>query len=215
VSDYLFFDASVFYLQYNNRIGTVTQQRSDGSFYNYRTNVGNSTSKGVEALADFSFVRAFTTGAKNYDVTAFISYSYINAKYGDFKVITRDGNVLKETNLKNKRVENAPENIVRTGVTLSYKDFSLTTQVSHTGEAFADANNTVEPSANGQNGLIPAYTVADVTAVYKWKKNCNIRIGINNLTNEKYFTRRAGGYPGPGLLPAEARSVFVSFGISL
>ena len=34
--------------------------------------------------------------------------------------------------------------------------------------------------------------------------------GINNLFNVTYFTRRAGGYPGPGALPADARSFFIT-----
>ncbi len=42
----------------------------------------------------------------------------------------------------------------------------------------------------------------------------NLRIGgINNLTDERYFTRRAGGYPGPGILPADGRTFYVSAGI--
>ena len=50
IKNYLFFDAGIYYLQYNNRIGTIVQQRTDGSFYNYRTNVGNSSSKGFEGI---------------------------------------------------------------------------------------------------------------------------------------------------------------------
>ncbi|MGL6269326.1 MAG: TonB-dependent receptor domain-containing protein, partial [Chitinophagaceae bacterium] len=46
VSSFLYFDVSGYFLQYNNRIGTISQQRADGSFYNLTTNVGNSSSKG-------------------------------------------------------------------------------------------------------------------------------------------------------------------------
>jgi Fe(3+) dicitrate transport protein len=212
VKAYLFFDVSAFYLRYNNRIGTITQQRTDGTFYNYRTNVGNSISKGIEALAEISFVKAFAKELKPYDISAFISYSHTDARYGNLKVIVKDDNGLKENNLKNKKVENAPENIVRSGITFSYNGFALTTQVSHVSSAFSDANNTETPTANGQIGLIPAYTVADITATWRWAKNYNIKAGVNNLANKKYFTRRAGGYPGPGVLPADGRSVFISFG---
>ncbi len=212
VKAYLLFDVSVFYLQYNNRIGTITQQRTDGTFYNYRTNVGNSTSKGIEALTELSFVKAFAKELKPYDISAFISYSYTDAKYGSLKVIVKESNELKENNLKNKKVENAPNNIIRSGITFSYKGLILTTQLSHVSSAFADANNTLTPTVNGQIGLIPAYTVADITVTWRWAKNYNIKMGINNLTNKNYFTRRAGGYPGPGVLPSDGRSVFVSFG---
>jgi len=32
------------------------------------------------------------------------------------------------------------------------------------------------------------------------------------LLNKDYATRRAGGYPGPGILPGEGRSFYVSIG---
>lgn len=210
---YLFFDVSAFYLQYNNRIGTIVQQRTDGSFYNYRTNVGNSTSKGFEGLIELSPVKVFTSNSTWGDINLFVSYGYTDARYGNFKVISKNSsNQLVESNLKNKKVENAPENIVRSGFTYSLKGFSFTAQLSFVDDAFADANNTVAPTANAQNGLIPSYTITDLTATYRLNKKMNIRAGINNLTDEKYFTRRAGGYPGPGALPADGRNFFISVG---
>jgi Fe(3+) dicitrate transport protein len=211
IKNYLFFDAGVYYLQYNNRIGVIVQQRPDGSFYNYRTNVGNSSSKGFEGLVEFSPVKAFSKKNTKSDVSLFASYSYNDAQYGNFKVITKNSsNQLVETNLRNKKVENAPENIFRTGITASYNNLSLTGQLSYVDDSYADANNTLAPTANAQNGLIPAYTVVDLTAVYKFSAKLNVKAGINNLTNEKYFTRRAGGYPGPGALPADGRTFFIS-----
>jgi Fe(3+) dicitrate transport protein len=70
----------------------------------------------------------------------------------------------------------------------------------------------VKPTANGQNGLIPSYTITDITATYKFSKHLNIKTGINNLLDERYFTRRAGGYPGPGVLPGDGRTFFISVG---
>lgn len=211
IKNYLFFDAGIYYLQYNNRIGVIVQQRTDGSFYNYRTNVGNSSSKGFEGLLEFSPAKAFSNKAGRVDVSVFISYSYTNARYGNLKVITKNSNnQLVETNLKNKKVENAPEHIIRSGMTVSYDKLSLTGQLSYTGESYADANNTLTATANAQNGLIPSYPVIDLTAVYKYSAKLNIKTGINNLGNHKYFTRRAGGYPGPGALPADGRTFFVS-----
>ncbi len=212
IKEYLFFDVSGFFLQYNNRIGVITQQSSDGSFYNYRTNVGNSSSKGFEGIVEFNPVKALESQSKWGNISLFASYGYIDARYGNFKVVSKVDNSLVETNLKDKQVENAPVNILRTGLTYNYKGFSVTGQISRVSEAFSDANNTVTPSANGQNGLIPAYTVSDLTFTYRFTKMLNIKAGINNLTDEKYFTRRAGGYPGPGLLPADGRTFFISFG---
>jgi Fe(3+) dicitrate transport protein len=212
ISDLLQFDVSGFYLRYNNRIGVIAQQRQDGSFYNFRTNVGNSTSMGFEGYAEFNAVRALAQQPTVAELLVFASYGYTDAQYGDFKVIAKSGNNLVESNLKDKRVENAPEHILRAGITAGMKGVLLTGQVSYVSEVFSDANNTVAPSANGQNGLVPAYTVADLTATYKFARHLNVKAGVNNLLDERYFTRRAGGYPGPGLLPADGRIFFVSLG---
>ena len=200
IKDFLQFDVSGFYLQYNNRIGTITVAGTPS--YRLITNVGNSSSKGFEGYAEFNAARIFNK-KKNADLIIFGSYGFTNATYsGDHK----------DAATKGKRVENSPKNIFRGGLTAGYKSFLITGQLSRIGETFSDANNTKTPTANGQNGLIAAYTIIDLTATYKFSKNLNIKAGINNLTNEVYFTRRAGGYPGPGALPADGRTFFISVG---
>ncbi len=153
-------------------------------------------------MVNFDALKAF---AKNSPavLTLFASYSYTDARYGsDFKLADTKGN----------KVENAPTNILRSGIGTGYNNFLLTTQVSYVGSSFSNANNTEAPSANGQNGLIPSYTITDLTASYKFNKQVNLKAGINNLFDETYFTRRAGGYPGPGALPGDGRTFFVSVG---
>jgi outer membrane receptor for Fe3+-dicitrate len=56
-------------------------------------------------------------------------------------------------------------------------------------------------------GSIPAYYVMDVTTsyTYKWFK---LSCSVNNLSNNKYFTRRAESYPGPGIIPSDGIGVF-------
>ncbi len=210
--DVFIFDASIYFLQYNNRIGTIVQQRQDGSFYNFRTNVGNSNSKGIEALVEYSFFRK-QLYPKKWELRMFSSIALNDSRYGDFKVIAKNSsNQLVETNLRNRRVENAPDQIIRSGLTVGYRNITLTTQHSYTSEAYSDANNTVQASANGNIGLIPSYAVWDLTMACNYKQY-NFKAGINNLTNEFYFTRRAGGYPGPGAMPADGRTFFMTAGI--
>lgn len=200
VKKYLQFDVSVFYLQYNNRIGTVTVAGTPS--YRLITNVGNSTSKGFEGYAEFNPWRAFVKNTKG-DIILFGSYGYTDAKYSTEH---------KDAATKGKRVENAPMNIFRGGITTGYKSFMFTAQLSYVDDAYSDANNTETPSANGNNGLIPSYTVIDLTVVYKINKSLTLKAGINNLADTNYFTRRAGGYPGPGALPADGGTMFLSLG---
>ncbi|MFN4006456.1 MAG: TonB-dependent receptor family protein [Chitinophagaceae bacterium] len=215
VKDYLFFDIGIFYLQYNNRIGTLAMQDANGNFYNFRTNVGNSVSKGTEFLIEFNPVRAFVKNTTWGSVGVFVSGTYTDARYNNFSTSSRQGNSIVKTDFNNKRVENAPQWIVRSGINYYYKGLTITTQWSYVSSAFSDATNTLTPTANGQNGLIPSYHVADMSATYKFLEKFNIKAGINNATDARYFTRRAGGYPGPGLLPADARNVYISVGAIL
>ena len=211
VKDYLLFDVSVYSLIYNNRIGTIKQQRQDGSFYNFKTNVGDSRAIGLEAFAELNISKALHANRVG-DISLFASYAKNDATYKDFRVVTIVNNGLSEMNFKDKKVEYAPENILRTGLTYALNGFSLTYQFSFTDQVFADANNTKQPSTNSQNGLIPSYSIMDLTLGYKHTSGVMIKGGVNNLTNEYYFTRRAGGYPGPGVLPADGRTIFVSLG---
>lgn len=199
IGSYLQFDLSTYYLQYNNRIGTITPA---GANYRLVTNVGASTSKGVETYAEFNILRAFVKNPKA-DLSVFATYSYNDARYSGSH---------KDANTKGKKVENAPANIFRGGVSAAYSGIQLTVQVSYVDNTYSDANNTVAVSANAQNGLIPSYTLTDVTASWKFAKNFQCKAGINNLFNEHYFTRRAGGYPGPGALPGDGRTMFLSVG---
>lgn len=203
VKNFLQFDISGYYLQYNNRVGTVTVSGTPS--YRLITNVGSSTSKGLETYVEFNPWRAFTKNTKA-DIIVFGSYSYTDARYSSDH---------KDAATKGKKVENAPQNIFRGGITAGYKTFLLTTQLSYVGETYSDANNTLTPTANGNNGLIPSYTVTDITATYKFSKGVNIKAGVNNLTDARYFTRRTGGYPGPGALPADGRTFFISLGAKL
>ena len=199
VNNFLQFDISGFYLQYNNRVGTITPT---GTNYRLITNVGNSTSKGFEGYAEIDLVKAFTKSIKT-ELSIFGSYGYTNATYsGDHK----------DAQTKGKKVENAPTNIVRSGITAGYKTIALTAQINYVDKTYSDANNTIKPTANGQTGLIPSYSVTDLTLTYKHSKKLNLKAGLNNLFDKRYFTRRAGGYPGPGALPGDGRTFFVSVG---
>ena len=197
VKNFLNFDIGAFYLAYNNRIGIELLTDANGNPYTYRTNVANSVHKGFETYVEVNLVKMFTDNSKIGTVSFFNSFAYINAKYvnGQFA-----GNW----------VEFAPNTINRFGITYSIKHFSTTFLISNTSKSFADANNTIY-SADATVGIIPAYQVMDWSASVKIK-NYNIKLGVNNLADKRYFTLRTDEYPGPGIIPSIARSFYVGFG---
>lgn len=81
-------------------------------------------------------------------------------------------------------------------------------QYNMVGKAFNDALNTLEPNAGATNGLIPAYEIWDLNVSVPVNKQITLRGGVNNLLDESYFTRRAGGYPGPGIMPGNGRTFY-------
>ncbi|MCU0446728.1 MAG: TonB-dependent receptor [Microscillaceae bacterium] len=209
--EYLFFDVSGFYLNYQNRIGQIATSPTTL----LRTNLGTTHHRGLEAYLELNPMKFIAEKPRWGNVNLFASLSFIEARYADFVRRTYVNNQLVESNLKDKKVENAPQHIHRLGLNYTLKGFSLTWQMSIVGATYSDADNTETASANGQNGKIPAYRVMDLSGSYRFLDNYNIRFGVNNLADARYFTRRAGGYPGPGLLPSDGRNFYVSFGIRL
>ena len=213
VGNFLNFDVDYFYLNYNNRIGTITQTNAANQRFQFRTNLGRSVSQGLEGYIEFDPITAFFKKSKVGFLSVFASIAYIDATYRNFKTTSVVNGQIVEGNLSGKRVENAPNKINRFGATYNKKGFSLTWQLSDIGKAYADASNTEVANVAATTGVIPGYTVQDLSASFKFLKHYNIKAGINNLTDERYFTRRAGGYPGPGILPADGRTFYVSAGI--
>jgi Fe(3+) dicitrate transport protein len=200
---YVSFDVSAYYMYYGNRVGNYPVNGK-----NYKTNIGASESKGIESYVEFT-PTALLKNFKGGQVNVFATMSFIDAKY----VSWSDPDVTK--NQTNKRVENAPKYIHRFGLTYRYKAFATTMQYSTVGSAFADALNTEKANVFATIGKIPAYQVADWSMNVTIKKKFNVNAGVNNVFNSIYFTRRGGGYPGPGLLPAEGRLWYVGVGVKI
>lgn len=202
VKDLVYFDAGVFYLAYNNRIGTALKvDENTYQVYRFRTNIGASRNLGVESMAEMDWMRLVNRSSKR-RFSTFVNYSLIHAIYTS-----------TQTAYNGKRVEYVPAHIFRTGFTFGTGNFGLTCQYSYTGEQFSDASNAVI-SPSGIYGLVPSYGVIDVSASYEWKRVA-LFAGAGNLANRSYFTRRAEGYPGPGIIPADPRNVYLTVQVKL
>lgn len=199
------YDVGVFFMKYNDRIGSI--QKTDTQtfqIYRFRTNISDSRSLGFEGFAECNLYKLITKRDNGKGITLFLNYSFIQATYLNSKeAAVKDGN----------RVEYSPSHIVRTGITGSLKNFRTTLQASYTSQQFTDATNT-EYTSSAVDGLIPAYTIVDYSLQYQFKRY-SISGTINNLLNSHYFTRRADGYPGPGIIPADGRGYFITLQIKI
>jgi Fe(3+) dicitrate transport protein len=207
VKDYLNFDVGVFYLQYENRIGTISQNNNP-----FKTNIGTSVSQGVESYIEWDPIKMLVKNSTFGSLSLFASLSFIDAKYTKWNNPAIENDPTKS--IKNKSVENAPSTIHRFGATYTLNRFSATVQLSQVGSVFTDAANTELPNTSGTIGKLSGYQVMDASVSYHFLARYNIKAGVNNIEDEKYATRRAGGYPGPGIMPGNGRTIFVSIGAS-
>ncbi len=200
---WLNWDVSGFWLQYNNRIGQLQQVDSLYNIYRLTTNIGKSRSAGAEVYIEADFFKAAKIDGKCGSLALFVSGGYTNAIYtkSEYK------------NVVGKTLEFAPQYTIRSGIHYRYKQFMTTIQGQLVGSQFTDATNATY-SANAVNGAIPQYYTLDWNARYTYRF-VQLAAGINNLTNNIYYTRRAVSYPGPGIIPSEPMTFFVTLGFKI
>lgn len=204
LSKCLSFDVGGFYLYYDQRIGSLQQNG-----YIFKTNIGTSVSQGLEALIEFDpfcLIKDKSIGSWR----LFASYAYVDAKYTQWNNPTLLADPSK--NIQGKRVEYAPEHTLRSGFSYQLKNISFSFNYSQISEVFTDAANTEKPNSSGTVGKIAGYQVMDASLSWILMGKYSLKGGVNNLSNEVYATRRSGGYPGPGLLPGNGRTFYVSIG---
>ncbi|MDX1959406.1 MAG: TonB-dependent receptor, partial [Leptospiraceae bacterium] len=180
VSNFLNFDLGVFELKYNNRVGVIPFNRrtdiyvpfqtiTDGSTVtgpNYRTNAGDSLSRGVEAYLEYDPIAHFFEKSRWGNISGFVSYAQVKAKYvrttipieisnpelasitgnSSGRILLPDNGSFKDLGIVGNRVENAPDRVTRLGVTYTLKGiFSVTIQNSQIASIYTDATNTEHP----------------------------------------------------------------------
>jgi Fe(3+) dicitrate transport protein len=204
---FLRWDINIFLLEYNNRFGTLAQTDNNGNFYTYRTNVGNSFTKGLEIFLQGDWILG-----KSRSLSVFTSTAFVHARYAN--AIVKSGNA--NMNIDGNRVESSPDMISRNGATFRFYKASLSVLYSYTAKTFADALNTAEPpKATGAVGLVPAYGILDVNAAVRISKNFELKMTVNNAADKQYFTKRPLFYPGPGVWASDGRNGNLTLAVRL
>lgn len=195
------YDISTFSMLYSKRIGEIWKENS---LIKIRTNIGKAFIAGIESYLELNVLK---TGKKEYQDmdwslftnTAVIYSRYIGSPY---------------SNVKGKEVEFIPTLNMKFGSQWRYKTFKTSLQYSYLSSQYTDAQNSKVADPTATVGILPAYAVIDLSLSYeyRWLK---LEGSVNNLTNKMYATRRASGYPGPGLLTADGRGFYFTFGVKL
>lgn len=199
------YDISAFYLAYRDRIGAVQAVDSTlFSVYRFRTNVADSRTYGLESLLELDLTPwLFAQDRHQQSLSLFSNLALIRARYLRAHSSAIEG----------KQVEMVPTLNLKLGVQYAFRGIKASLQHTYVSEHFTDATNALRTSS-AVVGIIPAYSVMDLSLSYGWKA-FTLEGSINNLLDARYFTRRATGYPGPGIIPSDARSFFLTLQVQL
>lgn len=213
----LSYDASIFGLKYNDRIGEVlkaeTRENSQGDLeetgrvIRFRGNIGDAFIYGLETFADWNLQASFFPGAEDYIARVFVNNAFTSSQYIHSE----------QTNVEGNKVEFIPAVNLKTGLNLGYRNFLGSLQYTYLSNQFSDATNApqnINDSQRGIEGAIPAYGILDLSLSYSYRRY-KIESGINNLLDNSYFTRRATGYPGPGIIPAQPLTWYATLQVKL
>lgn len=209
VSNKFTYDVSAFGVAYNGKLGQILTETEDFRTVRLRTNVGDAFMYGLEAFANMSLQKTFFNEQnENYIWTAFVNMAVTKSKYTKSKIAGIEGN----------EVEFIPLVNLKTGMSFGYKKFMSALQLTYLSEQYTDATNAeIDETDNlrGIEGQIPSYYIVDLSFSYPFNKYLKLETGINNLTDNKYFTRRATGYPGPGIIPSSPRTFYATLQLQL
>ena len=190
--------ATLFRVQYNNRIGQQALEDASGSTYFLKTNIGDSRTNGLELYVEGVALRTASTYISLYTATALMDGRYDNGQIAQ-------GNT--NVDLSVKHIESVPLWTSRNGLQASWKRLNAALQYSVVPETYSDPLNTETPSPNGARGLVPAYSLWDAHIGVQISPGVRFRLSVNNIANLQYFTKRPTIYPAPGVWPSDGRSI--------
>lgn len=215
--DYLAYDVSGFGLLYDNRLGEVLKNETrtnaageeieTGRIIRFRGNIGTAFIYGVESFGNWSLKETFLPHADKLKLNLFMNLALTRSEYLSSE----------ENNVEGNEVEFIPTVNLKTGLNFGYENLLGSLQYTYLAEQFTDATNAPQDPNDNQRGIegaIPAYDILDFSLSYTYRK-WRLEAGINNVLNNSYFTRRATGYPGPGIIPAESRTFYTTLQFKL
>lgn len=198
-------DFSSFLIYYDDRIGIIIDDRAN----RVRKNIGTARIMGMEALIQWNIIRSMKLETTDYMLDAFINVALSDSKYLSSE----------ENNVAGKELEFVPRYNLKSGLNFGYKDLVVGLLWTYVSSQFTDVENSSAALAGDQKsgliGPIPSYHLIDVSAKWRLNSLLHLEAGINNLADSKYFTQRATGYPGPGIIPSYGRNYYLTLSFNL
>ena len=193
--DGLFYDASVFWVDVKDRI--ESQQipgAPPGNTIN--VNTGDTRHRGFEGQLDYDFLAARDPKTKRH-LSVFANVSLLNAEFTS-----------SARGLEGNTPSYSPDYLARVGVSWREDNrYRVALSVASVDDQYWQDSNLPLGTPEMQSyipAIIPAYTVADVSADWWVVPHLRLLGGISNLTDRSYYARVFGG----GLEPAIGRTFY-------
>lgn len=197
------YDLGAYGILYDNRIGVSLIQEGPNKGDRERSNIGKAFIGGFESFLEWNLLPIFDIESQNFQTKWFTNLAITNSQYLKSK----------QANVKGNKVEFIPFINLKTGLKGVYKNFVFSVQYTYLSKQYTDATNAQIPYEGDERygiiGEIPTYDILDVSVSYRYKK-WKLEAGVNNLVDKNYFTRRAEGYPGPGIIPSDKCSFYTT-----
>jgi Fe(3+) dicitrate transport protein len=194
----LFYDASLFWIDFKNRIETIVISPVESVLQNS----GDTRHRGFEGEISYD-VLAARNGSLH--LTLFGNVSLLDAKFTKSNLANRFGN----------EPAFAPAVTAKYGIGLR-RDGRFNVSLAGStvsSQYFQDSDLPVgsPATANYIPAKVPAYTVLDLTGDWQFTRNLRLLAGITNLTNRKYYNRVFQN----GIEPAARRKIYAGLAVGL
>jgi Fe(3+) dicitrate transport protein len=194
----LFYDASLFWIDFKNRIETIVLSPTESVFQNS----GDTRHRGFEGELSYDFLAARKSGLH---LIAFGNVSLLDAKFTKSDLANRVGN----------KPAFAPGLTARYGVSIR-RDGRFNVSLagsSVSSQYFQDSNLPVGTplTPNFIPAKVPAYTLVDLSADWQVTRNIRLLGGISNLFDEKYYNRVFQN----GIEPGARRTVYAGLAVGM
>jgi Fe(3+) dicitrate transport protein len=187
-------DATVFRMDYENQIVPASLAGGVGATL---TNGGATLHQGLELRAQID--SAPMTGSAH-DIYLRVAYTYLPiAEFTGRRFSNISG--FGTLSVSGNRLPYAPEQVGSIGVGYAYSTFDVRLEAVRTSDQFGDDLNTVAPTADGQRGLLPGYTVWNAALNYTAGRS-TLFLTVKNLFDELFIVDRTRG-----ILPGSPRLV--------
>jgi Fe(3+) dicitrate transport protein len=194
----LFYDASLFWIDFRNRIETIVISPTESVFQNS----GNTRHRGFEGEISYDLLAARDNGLH---LTAFGNVSLLDAKFTRSNLANRVGN----------RPAFAPAVTAKYGISLRRDGrFNLSLSGSTVSSQYFQDSDLPAGSPGSANFIpakVPAYTVLDLGGDWQLCRNIRLLAGVSNLTDRKYYNRVFQN----GIEPAARRKFYAGMAAGL